>query len=193
MYRAITLQCLRQGVAAHDMPRLAEIVKSARIAFTGPAQSVRVILDGEDVSEQIRGDEVTRHVSDYCAPRVVREALVARQRMIAGDRSVVCEGRDIGTAVFPAAQLKVYMVASAEERARRRMKDFERLGVSKSFHALVEEIKERDRKDSTRECNPLIKAPDAELLDTTNMTLEQQIDFIVFRAREIAMAETREL
>ncbi len=191
MYRAITLKCLRAGVAPDNEAGLAAVVQSTRIVFRQSGADVRVLMDNEDVTELIRGDAVTRHVSDYCAPKVVRDLLVEQQRAIAAGQSVVCEGRDIGTVVFPGAQLKVYMVASAQERARRRLKDFERLGILKTLQELVGEIKERDEKDSTRAYNPLAKAADAEVLDTTDMTLDQQVAYIVSRAREVGMAETR--
>jgi cytidylate kinase len=142
-------------------------------------------MDGEDVSEAVRGDDVTKNVSDYCKPAVVRAAMVEQQRAIGAGAHAVCEGRDIGTVVFPNARLKFFMIASAEERARRRRKDFEKLGVSKSIEELVREINERDRKDSTRELAPLIKAADAEELDTTDLDFERQVAHIVNKARPL--------
>jgi cytidylate kinase len=112
----------------------------------------------------------------------VRQKLVEEQRKIALGRSIVCEGRDIGTVVFPDAELKFFMTASPEERAKRRQLDFQALGVVKTTVKLVAEITERDRKDSTRDLSPLRKAPDAEAIDTTGMTLEEQVDYIVNKA-----------
>ncbi len=189
MYRAITLKCLRQGISPQDTEALAKLTSQTEISFTGVPPESRVWMDGEDVSEQIRSDEVTRNVSDYCAPSVVREALVRQQREIGKSNSVVCEGRDIATVVFPDADLKIYMVASVEERARRRQKDFEKMGVYKSIDELVKEISVRDHKDSTRANSPLQKAAGAEELDTTGMTLESQIDFIVNKA--IALIQSK--
>jgi cytidylate kinase len=182
MYRVITLKALREGIAATDLTALADLVSRTEISFQGVPPAVRVLMDGEDVSDAIRGDAVTKNVSDFCAPGVVRTALVAQQRRIAGGQSVVCEGRDIGTVVFPGADLKFYMVASVEERARRRQLDFEKLGVAKSIEELIVEIRERDRKDSTRQNSPLCKAADAEEIDTTAKTLEEQIALIVEKA-----------
>jgi cytidylate kinase len=150
-------------------------------------------MDGEDVSAAIRSDEVTRNVSDYCKPAVVRAALVRQQRRIGGDGNVVCEGRDIGTVVFPGAELKFFMVASVEERARRRQKDFEKLGERKSIGELIAEIEARDRKDSTRENSPLRKADDALELDTTRMTLDEQVEFIVRKAGEKGLVDLKRL
>lgn len=184
MYRAVTLKCLREEIGADDNDALGELLSRTRITFEGVPPTVRVLLDGEDVSREIRGDEVTRRVSEFCAPVVVREAMVAQQREIAGDRSLVCEGRDIGTVVFPSAELKFFVIASVQERARRRKKDFERLGIEKTLKELEAEIEKRDRKDSTRANSPLKKADDAMVLDTTEMTLEQQIELICGKARQ---------
>jgi cytidylate kinase len=112
--------------------------------------------------------------------------MVQQQRRIAAGTSVVCEGRDIGTVVFPKAELKFFMVASVEERARRRQRDFLALGIVKSIDELVAELSERDRKDSTRANSPLTRAADAEELDTTAMTLGGQVDYIVKKATALA-------
>ena len=189
MYRAITLRCLREGIGAGEAEALEKTVDSARIRFESKAGTQRIFLDDEDVTEAIRGDAVTRRVSDYCAPAVVRRRLIEEQRMIARGRSLVCEGRDIGTAVFPDAELKFFMVATPEERARRRRKDFQALGVIKSTAELIAELAERDRKDSTRENSPLRKAREAEEIDTTAMTLGGQVDYIVNKAVSFMQAE----
>jgi cytidylate kinase len=182
MYRAVTLKCLRLGIPATDHGALERAMTGMTIAFSGTLPEVRTILNGEDVSEAIRSDEVTKNVSDYCAPAVVRKQLVEQQHRIAAGTSVVCEGRDIGTVVFPSADLKFYMVASVEERARRRQRDFEVMGIRKSIPELVAEISARDKKDSTRQNSPLTMASDAEQIDTTTMTLQEQVDYIVNKA-----------
>jgi cytidylate kinase len=182
MYRALTLKCLRKGISFRDNARLADCVRGIRVLFTGSPPDMQVWMDGEDVSTAIRSDEVTKNVSDYCAPAVVREELVRQQREMAKTSSAVCEGRDIGTVVFPDAEVKFFMIASVVERAKRRQKDFEKIGVLKNLDQLVKEIELRDQKDTTRENSPLVRAPDAELLDTTSMTLDQQVDVIVSRA-----------
>ena len=189
MYRAVTLKCLREGISYTDIDALAEWVKRTSIAFTGTPPDMKVWMDGEDITEAVRSDKVTKNVSDYCRPKVVRDELVKLQRNMAVKAKVVCEGRDIGTVVFPDAELKFFMVASVEERARRRQKDFENIGVSKSIDELVEEIKDRDTKDSTRDISPLYKADDAEEIDTTNMTLKEQVDYIVNKAETSGFME----
>jgi len=185
MYRAITLKCLRLGVHFDDDAGLAGMVKETRLSFSGSPPNTRIFMDGEDVSEAVRSDDVTKNVSDYCKPAVVRAAMVKQQRAIGAGADAVCEGRDIGTVVFPDARLKFFMIASAEERARRRQKDFKKLGVAKSISELVREINERDRKDSTRELAPLAKAADAEELDTTDLDFERQVAHIINKARPL--------
>jgi len=185
MYRAVTLKCLRRGIPAADRGALEKVVAETDIRFTGKPPDLRIIMDGEDVTDAVRGDEVTKNVSDYCAPLGVRRQLVRLQREAAVKGPVVCEGRDIGTVVFPGADLKFFMTASVEERAKRRRKDFEASGVRKSIDELAAEIAARDKKDSTRENSPLRKAPDAEEIDTTAMTLEEQVVHIVDKAKRI--------
>jgi cytidylate kinase len=160
-------------------------MKNTALSFTGSPPEMRLWMDDEDVSEAIRSDTVTKNVSDYCAIAIVREELVGLQRKIAEGQSVVCEGRDIGTVVFPHAELKFFMVASIEERARRRQKDFERIGVKKELRELEAEIAQRDLKDSTRSNSPLTKAVDAEELDTTDMSIDEQVRYIVGKAQKL--------
>lgn len=183
MYRAVTLKCLRQKIAYTDIDALQECVRNTQITFSGTPPEVKVFMDGEDVTDSIRSEEVTNSVSDYCTPEVVRTELVEQQRQIGRRCPVVCEGRDVGTVVFPDAALKFYMVASVEERARRRQKDFEKLNITKNIHELIREISQRDEKDSSRQISPLCKAVDAELIDTTQMSLHDQVDYIVKKAR----------
>lgn len=179
MYRVITLAALRRSIPATEISALADLVKTTKIEFAGVPPDNSVWMNGENVTEEIRGQAVTANVSDYCAPAVVRSALVEQQRNIGKSCSIVCEGRDIGTVVFPQAELKIFMTASVTERAARRKIDFERMGITKTIEELSMELDERDRKDSTREVSPLVKASDACELDTTGMTLGEQVDWIV--------------
>jgi cytidylate kinase len=183
MYRAVTLKALRLKIPYTDDGALDNIMKETAITFEGAPPDMRVIMDGEDVSAAVRTDEVTKNVSDYCARDCVRKALVGQQRRIAEGRSVVCEGRDICTVVFPNAEVKIFMSASVEERARRRQKDFAAMGVDKPLPELMEEIEARDRKDSTRANSPLTKATGAIDMDTTGMTLDEQVAFIIEKAK----------
>ncbi|NLD95399.1 MAG: (d)CMP kinase [Fibrobacter sp.] len=185
MYRVVTLKSLRNSLSANDFPALKQLTDSTKITFTGAPPAIKVWMDGEDVTDAIRSDEVTKNVSDYCAPTVVRESLVDQQRAIAGNTNVVCDGRDIGTVVFQNAELKFFMIASVEARARRRQKDFEKLGVTKSIDELMKDLEVRDHKDSTRANSPLCKAADAEEIDTTGLSFDQQVEYIVAKANAI--------
>jgi cytidylate kinase len=185
MYRAVTLKALRRGIAYTDDAALAAVMSETEISFEGAPPDTRIIMDGEDVSVPVRSDEVTKNVSDYCARDAVRKSLVDQQRKIASGRTVVCEGRDICTVVFPTADVKIYMTASAEERAKRRQKDFAAMGINKSLEELIKEIEARDHKDSTRSNSPLTKAKDAVEMNTTEMTLDEQVEFIVGLTKNI--------
>ncbi len=185
MYRVITLKALRKSISATDFSALDVLTRNTTILFTGTPPDIKVWMDGEDVTDAIRNDDVTRNVSDYCAPAVVRNALVEQQRKIGMSESIVCDGRDIGTVVFPNADLKFFMVATIEERAKRRLKDFAKLGITKNINELMEELSIRDHKDSTRENSPLCKANDAEEIDTTGMSFEEQVQFIVSKATKL--------
>jgi cytidylate kinase len=144
---------------------------------------VIVILDGEEVSDEIRLPEVTNIVSPVSTVTEVRKLMVKEQRAMGHDGGIVLEGRDIGTIVFPDAELKIFMIADVHERAVRRKKELNDKGVEVALDVLEKEIEERDRIDSGRSVSPLRKAEDAIELDTTNLTIEQQVEFILEKAR----------
>jgi cytidylate kinase len=145
----------------------------------------RIYLDGTDVSDIIRTPVVSRAVSAVSSYKGVREVMVREQRKMAENGGIVLEGRDIGTVVLPSAELKIFMVASSEERAKRRKKDLALNGIDASEKELKDEIEARDEKDSTRQLSPLKKAGDALELDTTTLTVEEQVEFILERARKL--------
>ena len=179
MYRVITLIALRHKIPYSEQDRVGDLCRKTSIRFTNEPGRQRVFMDNEDVTDEIRSVEVTRNVSDYCAIPQVREILVAQQREIGRSTSCVLEGRDIGTVVFPNADFKFYLVASLEERARRRQKELAGKGQKRDLETLKQDIELRDKKDSSRENSPLCKAADAIELDTTSLTIEQQVDEIV--------------
>ena len=179
MYRVVTLKALREGIATTDLQGLEKCVKTTTIAFEGVMPNTKVLMDGEDVSDAIRSSDVTAKVAEYCSAKEVRDELVEQQRKLASSTNTVCEGRDMGTIVFPKADYKFFMVADSRARAERRLKDYEKLGVAKTVDELVAEIEERDRKDSTRDLAPLKQADDAVLLDTTNLTFDEQVQRII--------------
>ncbi|MFT4086609.1 MAG: (d)CMP kinase [Gordonia sp. (in: high G+C Gram-positive bacteria)] len=179
MYRAATLAVLRAGVAP-DSERVGEIVDAAEIALTTSDDGhTVVVLDGDDVSREIRTDEVTAAVSAVSADPRVRAKLVALQRLCAGDQVLVVEGRDIGTVVFPDAALKVFLTATPEARAERRHLQNLAAGRESELAQVLESVNRRDHLDSTRAVSPLRAADDAVLVDTSEMTLEQVVDRLV--------------
>ena len=178
MYRAVTLAWLRQNKEYSDAGVIA-MLDDLNIELRQSEVGQRTILNGEDVSEDIRLPEVTKLVSPVSAIAVVRDKLVAMQREIGNAGGVVMDGRDIGTAVFPNAELKVFLVASIETRANRRTKELIAKGMEVNEESIKKEIADRDHYDSNREHSPLRKAEDAIEIDTSAMTLQEQADTII--------------
>lgn len=180
MYRTVTLLALEQGIKLTEADRLGALSQTMPIAFRRETDGKQRVLVGDrDITNAIRSEQVTRFVPEYCKVPEVRKSMVQKQREAAQGHAIVVEGRDIGTVVFPQAQFKFFITASIEERAKRRIKDFERLGDKRTLQAVMDEIRERDRIDESREQSPLRRADDAIDLDTTGLTIEAQIDFIV--------------
>lgn len=180
MYRAVTLACQEKGQPPQESSEMADLLASLDVRFqaSGGGQQ-RTLLNGRDMTEAIRRPEVTRQVSAYSALAMVRKRMVRLQRQIGAEHHVVCEGRDIGTRVFPDARFKFYLVADLEVRARRRREELRAQGLNPSLRHIVEELRQRDREDSTRELSPLQKAKDAVTVDTTDLTIPAQVNFIV--------------
>ncbi|WDF81593.1 (d)CMP kinase [Lacticaseibacillus pabuli] len=179
MYRCVTLLVLRRGVAPDDAAAVTALLKDVKISFKPSADGQLVFLNGEDVSLTIRQEDVTNNASAVAAIPAVRTALTDQQRAIADAGNIVMDGRDIGTTVLPHAELKVFMVASVEERARRRFLDNQEKGIDVPVETLEKEIAARDHKDSTRKTSPLKQAADAVLLDTTSLSIEEVVAKIV--------------
>lgn len=190
MYRAATLKVLRAGVPPGEQERVAALVESARIELRSGNGMLRVLLDGEDVTEEIRTPDVTRAVSAVSSIRRVRDVMVREQRRMGRDGGIVLEGRDIGTVVFPDADLKFFMVAGIDARAHRRGNELRTRGIPADIERLKNEIRDRDTLDSTRSESPLKKADDAIEVDTSEMTIEQQVAFVIETARRV-MEEKR--
>ncbi len=182
MYRAVGLWALRAGIPLDDMHRLEQLAREARIELEGSLPRVR--LNGEDVTEAIRTPEVSEAASKVSTVPGVRRALVQKQREMAAAGSVVMEGRDIGTVVFPDAQVKIFLDADPEVRAQRRLKELQEKGLNPSLEEIVREIEERDRRDRTRADSPLRQAPDAILVDTTGMSIEEVEESILKIVRD---------
>ncbi len=177
MYRAVALWALRLKVATSDMHRLEQLAEAAQIELL--ANDDRVMLNGEDVSEAIREPHVSEAASQVSAVPGVRRALLAMQRKMAETSSVVMEGRDIGSVVFPQAQVKIFLDADPQERARRRARELGQAGEEVALDAVVGELKQRDERDRRRKEAPLVQALDAQLVDTTGLTLEEVEEIIL--------------
>jgi cytidylate kinase len=192
MYRALALKALQSnGIALTSEAELAELARSTRIELS-PAPSTlpdpcihnRVLLDGDDVTQAIRTNEVAQAASRVATVAAVRAILVAAQQRAGANGGVVMEGRDIGTVVFPHAELKIFLQATPEERAERRWKEHQEKGEHMSLDQTVEEVRERDKRDTERKVSPLVRAADAVLLDNTAMGVEETARVIVQLAQE---------
>ena len=181
MYRAVALWALRMRVDLTDMHRLEQLAKAAKIELPAPGV---VELNGEDVSTAIRETAVSESASKVAAVPGVRRALVERQREIAQEHSIVMEGRDIGTVVFPEAQVKIYLDASAQVRAERRADELRERGVEATAEHLTREIEDRDRRDRSRANSPLMQALDAMYMDSSALSAEEVENAILKLVRE---------
>ena len=175
MYRMVTLKVLNDHVAFDDVDKIKEILEDLQIEF----KNQRLLLNGQDVTEVIRNSQVAKHVSKIAAISQVRKKLVEMQQEIARGQNIVMDGRDIGTHVLPNAEYKFFLVASVEERARRRMSDFKAQNIDISMKELIKDIEDRDQQDMNRAVSPLKQAEDAILIDTTHMTIQEVINFIL--------------
>lgn len=190
MYRAVTLYALRRGLFAADgsvdRARLEAALPGLRVDFLTDAATglPQVCLDGENVERQIRGLEVSSHVSPVAALPAVREALTRQQQLMGQRKGIVMDGRDIGTVVFPEAELKVFVTATPEVRARRRYEELLAKGQPAAYEDILRNVQERDYIDSNRAVAPLRQAPDALVLDNSALTLEQQRQWLIDRFEE---------
>ncbi|MFJ8519798.1 (d)CMP kinase [Lysinibacillus xylanilyticus] len=184
MYRAVTYKAMQQNIHLNDETKLAEMLASSTIELKPSSEGQLVFLDGKNVSAEIRSNEVTSSVSQVAAHAKVRELLVAQQQKLAANGGVVMDGRDIATHVLKTAELKIFMSATVEERARRRFIDNQKRGIESSIEKLQEEIALRDKMDSEREASPLIQAADATFLDTTALSIDEAAQAILKLAQE---------
>jgi CMP/dCMP kinase len=175
MYRAVGWKALHDGVALDNEPAVAFLAEHSTIIVEGG----RASIDGHDVTQAIRTPDIDKAASSVARMPRVRAVLVARQRRMAGEGGIVMEGRDIGTVVFPDADVKIYLDASAEERARRRMNDAAHSGGQAGQAAVAASIEARDRSDTTRTASPLTMASDAVLIDTTGMPISEVVDRVM--------------
>ena len=193
MYRAVTLYAIRHGLAKEgyiDAEGIAGALSDMDITFSFDKEMGRntTYLNGENVEDEIRGMAVSGLVSPVSAIPAVRAKLTDWQREMGRNQSVIMDGRDIGTTVFPDADLKIFMTARPEVRARRRYDELTAKGQEANLAEILHNVEERDRQDSTRAVSPLRKADDAIVLDNSDMTREEQFDFVIERVKEIKQA-----
>lgn len=175
MYRTITLAAKKNGIAYNDEEKIKNLLSQTEIRFEPSTPVQRVFLNDIDVTEEIRSAEVTNNVSVVASFADVRSNLVNRQREIANNNSVIMDGRDIGTTVLPEADVKIFLVASVDERAQRRYKENVAKGMTTDLETLKREIEARDYKDSHRQISPLTQAKDAILVDTTGQSIDDVV------------------
>jgi CMP/dCMP kinase len=188
MYRALALKVLRKGIDIGNDGMLTELIGSTEIDLVETGGKLRVLLDGEDVSELIRTPEVSQMASKASALKTVRRWMLVLQRALGQRGDVVAEGRDIGTVVFPDAEVKIYLDASAQERARRRVEELRRAGRQVSLDETLREMVERDKRDSERDLAPLCKADDAVAIDSSALDAEALAQTVMQEIRKKALA-----
>ncbi|MEX0708866.1 MAG: (d)CMP kinase [Woeseia sp.] len=185
LYRLAALAAARQGVAADDEAAVARLAQSLPVRFSTAADGGEQIwLDGEEVSREIRSEECGRRASTVAVLPAVREALLGMQRQFRQPPGLVADGRDMGTRVFPDATVKVFLTASAAERARRRHKQLKDKGIDVSLPALSRDIEDRDRRDTERSADPLRPADDARILDSSDQTIDEVTRTVLSWVRE---------
>ena len=192
LYRVTGQACLIEGVSWDDHPAVTEVARHLDVTFSAsPSGEILVAYKGRDVSREIRTEEGGRGASTVAAIGSVREALLARQREFRRPPGLVADGRDMGTVVFPDAPLKFFLTASAEERAERRYKQLIAKGESVSLPRLLEDIEERDERDSNRDVSPLVPAEDAIVIDSTASTIEDVFDQVMQEVNERGLNASR--
>lgn len=184
MYRAVTLFALRKNILGQT-EKIIELAKSLDIVLKFIDGETQIVVNGEDVSKEIRSFEVNSNVSDISAIEGVRKILVKKQQEMGKQGGVVMEGRDISTVVFPDADLKIFLTAKIDERAKRRALEFSQKGSDIPLDKVKENLKNRDYIDSNRAASPLTKSPDSIEIDTSDITIEQQVDLIISEVERV--------
>ena len=184
MYRAITYKAIQSNIDLQDEDKLTSLLKQTSIELKPSPKGQQVFLDNQEVTEEIRSKEVTASVSVVAAHAELRKEMVRRQVEMGKNGSVVMDGRDIGTSVLTDAELKIFMSASVEERAKRRFSENNKRGIESSLEELMNDIELRDKLDSEREASPLVQAEDAIFIDTTSLTIDEVSEKIMKLAKE---------
>ncbi|MCM8784788.1 MAG: (d)CMP kinase [Candidatus Omnitrophica bacterium] len=187
MYRALTLKAMGKKIPFEKKEQLIEMAKNTKIDISYNDGKFKIYLDGQDVTNEIRTEQVSKNTSYIASILRIREILWDIQRKLREKNNLVMEGRDIGSKVFPDAQLKIYLDASIEERAKRRYKQLKEMGIEEDFEKIKKEIEQRDEKDRNREIAPLVKGDDYFYIDTTNLTIDQVVEKILLLFKEHAV------
>ncbi len=186
MYRAVTLYFLKHHISVDDLEKIKQALLKINIHFERTPDGNRTLLNDEDVEKEIREMRVSQYVSQVAAIPEVRREMVRQQQSMGADKGIVMDGRDIGTVVFPDAEVKIFITANVQERARRRYQELQKRGSEVTFQDILENLRNRDRIDSTRATSPLRKADNAVEIDNTNLTPEEQLA----EAMQIVRAKT---
>ncbi len=184
MYRAVALYFIENNINIENKNEVEDALNNIDIKFDRVNEELHIFLNDEDVASKIRTEEIGMMASKVSAIKSVRYDMIDRQRKLAEDDSVILDGRDIGSVVFPNADLKIYLTADEKERAKRRLLDLKIKNPNCSFDAVLEDIKKRDYNDINKPISPLVKTDDAVLIDTTNMTKQQVIDKVILLLKE---------
>ncbi len=178
MYRCVTLECLNNNVNYTDLAGIEKILENIDIKFKKEGENQLVFLNGKDVSKEIRTFEIDNVVAKYAAVKIIRDKVAPIQREMGKTQNIIMEGRDIGTVIFPDADVKIYLDCSVEERANRRYKQDIEKGIKVTYEEVLKSIIERHKLETEREISPLVKADDAILVDSTNLTIPEVVEKI---------------
>ena len=179
MYRCVALECINRKITCDEIEKIKDVLENIDIEIRRENSSQLIFLNGKDVTREIRTTEVDREVAKFAAIKEVREKMTPIQRKMGENNNIIMEGRDIGTVVFPNADVKVFLDCSVEERAMRRYKQNIQKGIQTTYEEVLEGIKERHRLETEREIAPLIQAPDAVYIDSTGMSIEEEVQAVI--------------
>lgn len=179
MYRCVTLDCLNKNILPEELEKIKKVLDDIDIEFKRNNNKELVFLNGIDVTNEIRSTEVNSNVAKFAAVKIIRDKVTPLQREMGKNADIIMEGRDIGTVVFPNADVKIFLDCSVEERANRRYKQNQEKGIKCTYEEVFESIKERHRLETEREVAPFVQAEDAIYVDTTNLTIEEVVNRIV--------------
>lgn len=179
MYRCVALECTNRKITCEEIEKIKEVLENINIEIKREGSNQLIFLNGKDVTREIRTPEVDKVVAKFAAIKEVREKITPIQRKMSENNDIIMEGRDIGTVVFPNADVKVFLDCSVEERAMRRYRQNIEKGIQTTYEEVLEGIKERHRLETEREIAPLIQAPDAVYVDSTGMSIEEEVQAVI--------------